>query len=67
MSKKGLIGVQMSTIAPAKMPALCLRCHAKLVDLGYHCAETFPGSHDQGNMWLASAGPLTSWASTSLL
>ena len=40
MNKKGLIGVQMSTIAPAKMPSfdayagMAIRPH-----LGYHCAE----------------------------
>ena len=40
MSKKGLIGVQMSTIAPAKMPSfVAYDVMAKLVDLGYHCAE----------------------------
>ena len=40
MSKKGLIGVQMSTIAPAKMPSFdAYDVMAKLVDLGYHCAE----------------------------
>lgn len=40
MSKKGLIGVQMSTIAPAKMPGFePYTAMAKLVDLGYHCAE----------------------------
>ena len=40
MSKKGLIGVQMSTIAPAKMPSFePYEVMAKLVDLGYYCAE----------------------------
>ena len=40
MSKKGLIGVQMSTIAPAKMPSFePFEVMGKLVDLGYHCAE----------------------------
>ena len=40
MSKKGLIGVQMSTIAPAKMPSFdAYDVMAKLTDLGYHCAE----------------------------
>ena len=40
MSKKGLIGVQMSTIAPAKMPSFdAYEVMAKLTDLGYHCAE----------------------------
>ena len=40
MSKKGLIGVQMSTIAPAKMPSFdAYDVMAKLVDIGYHCAE----------------------------
>lgn len=40
MSKKGLIGVQMSTIAPAKMPSFePFEVMSKLVDLGYHCAE----------------------------
>lgn len=40
MNKKGLIGVQMSTIAPAKMPSFdAYEAMAKLVDIGYHCAE----------------------------
>ena len=40
MSKKGLIGVQMSTIAPAKMPSFePFEVMSKLVDIGYHCAE----------------------------
>lgn len=40
MSKKGLIGVQMSTIAPAKMPSFeSFEVMSKLVDIGYHCAE----------------------------
>ena len=40
MSKKGLIGVQMSTIAPAKMPSFeAYDVMSKLVDIGYHCAE----------------------------
>ena len=40
MSKKGLIGVQMSTIAPAKMPSFePFEVMGKLTDLGYHCAE----------------------------
>ena len=40
MSKKGLIGVQMSTIAPAKMPSFdAYDVMAKLVDIGYRCAE----------------------------
>ncbi len=40
MSKKGLIGVQMSTIAPAKMPSFePYEVMHKLVDIGYHCAE----------------------------
>ena len=40
MSKKGLIGVQMSTIAPAKMPSFdAYDVMAKLTDIGYHCAE----------------------------
>ena len=40
MSKKGLIGVQMSTIAPAKMPKFdAYESMAKLVDIGYKCAE----------------------------
>lgn len=40
MSKKGLIGVQMSTIAPAKMPSFeSYEVMGKLVDTGYHCAE----------------------------
>ena len=40
MSKKGLIGVQMSTIAPAKMPSFePFEVMGRLVDIGYHCAE----------------------------
>ncbi|MDO5153756.1 MAG: sugar phosphate isomerase/epimerase [Eubacteriales bacterium] len=40
MSKKGLIGVQMSTIAPAKMPSFePFSAMSKLVEIGYHCAE----------------------------
>ena len=40
MSKKGLIGVQMSTIAPAKMPSFeAFDVMGKLVDIGYRCAE----------------------------
>lgn len=40
MSKKGLIGVQMSTIAPAKMPKFdAFESMAKLTDIGYHCIE----------------------------
>ena len=40
MNKKGLIGVQMSTIAPAKMPSFdAYEVMAKLTDIGFHCAE----------------------------
>lgn len=40
MSKKGLIGVQMSTIAPAKMPGFePFAAMSRLVEIGYHCAE----------------------------
>ena len=40
MSKKGLIGVQISTIAPAKMPSFdAYDVMAKLTDIGFHCAE----------------------------
>ena len=40
MSKKGLIGVQMSTIAPAKMPSFePFEVMGRLVDIGFHCAE----------------------------
>ena len=40
MNKKGLIGVQMSTIAPAKMPSFdAYDVMAKLTDIGFHCAE----------------------------
>ena len=40
MSKKGLIGVQMSTIAPAKMPSFePFEVMGRLVDIGYRCAE----------------------------
>lgn len=38
--KKGLIGVQMSTIAPAKMPSFdAFDAMKKLTDIGYHCIE----------------------------
>lgn len=37
---KGLIGVQMSTIAPAKMPHFdAFESMQKLADIGYHCVE----------------------------
>ena len=40
MNKMGLIGVQMSTIAPAKMPSFdAYEVMAKLTDIGFHCAE----------------------------
>ena len=40
MSKKGLIGVQMSTIAPAKMPKFdAYEAMARLADIGYKCIE----------------------------
>lgn len=40
MEKKGLIGVQMSTIAPNKMPHFdAYESMAKLTDMGYHCIE----------------------------
>lgn len=40
MPKKGLIGVQMSTIAPNKMPRFdAYESMGKLTDLGYHCIE----------------------------
>ena len=40
MNKNGLIGVQMSTIAPAKMPSFdAYDVMAKLTDIGFHCAE----------------------------
>lgn len=40
MSKKGLIGVQMSTIAPAKMPKFdAFEAMQRLTEIGYHCAE----------------------------
>ena len=40
MSKKGLIGVQMSTIAPAKMPSFePFEVLGRLTDIGFHCAE----------------------------
>ena len=38
MSKKGLIGVQMSTIAPNKMPKFdAYESMARLADIGYKC------------------------------
>ena len=40
MANKGLIGVQMSTIAPAKMPHFdAFESMKKLTDIGYHCIE----------------------------
>lgn len=40
MAKKGLIGVQMSTIAPNKMPRFdAYESMEKLTALGYHCIE----------------------------
>lgn len=40
MSKKGLIGVQMSTIAPAKMPKFdAYESMAKLGEIGFKCIE----------------------------
>lgn len=40
MANKGLIGVQMSTIAPAKMPHFdAYESMAKLTELGFHCIE----------------------------
>lgn len=40
MAEKGLIGVQMSTIAPAKMPHFdAFESMKKLTDIGYHCIE----------------------------
>ena len=40
MSKKGLIGGQMSTIAPAKLPSFePFEVMGRLVDIGYRCAE----------------------------
>ena len=38
--KKGLIGVQMSTIAPNKMPKFdAYESMARLADIGYKCIE----------------------------
>lgn len=40
MAEKGLIGVQMSTIAPAKMPKFdAFESMQKLTEIGYHCIE----------------------------
>ncbi len=40
MSKKGLIGVQMSTIAPNRMPKFdAYESMARLADIGYKCIE----------------------------
>lgn len=40
MNKKGLIGVQMSTIAPAKMPHFeAYEVMSKLAEIGFRCAE----------------------------
>ena len=47
MANKGLIGVQMSTIAPAKMPHFdAYESMGKLADIGYHCVEISRGPHD---------------------
>lgn len=41
MSKKGLIGVQMSTIAPAKMPNFdAFDAMKKLTDIGYTASRS---------------------------
>ncbi len=38
--KKGLIGVQMSTIAPSKIPNFdAFEAMARITDIGYHCIE----------------------------
>lgn len=37
--KKGLIGVQMSTIAPPKPSFDAFDAMKKLTDIGYHCIE----------------------------
>ena len=38
--KKGLIGVQMSTIAPSKIPNFdAYEAMARITDIGYHCVE----------------------------
>lgn len=40
MAEKGLIGVQMSTIAPNKMPKFdAYESMQRLTDIGYHCIE----------------------------
>ena len=40
MANKGLIGVQMSTIAPNKMPKFdAYESMDKLTETGYHCIE----------------------------
>ena len=40
MSKKGLIGVQMSTIAPAKMPGFeAYEVMGRLSEIGFRCVE----------------------------
>ena len=51
MSKKGLIGVQMSTIAPAKMPSFePFEVMGKLTDIGFHCAEVSEGPMTKENV-----------------
>ena len=58
--KKGLIGVQMSTIAPAKMPSFdAFDAMKKLTDIGYHCIE-ISGAHDAGERGGFPASPSTS-------
>ena len=49
--KKGLIGVQMSTIAPNKMPRFdAFESMQKLTDLGYHCIEISQVPMNQQNV-----------------
>mgnify|MGYP000411695800 FL=1 len=48
MANKGLIGVQMSTIAPNKMPHFdAYESMGKLADIGYHCVEISQVPHDR--------------------
>ena len=51
MAQKGLIGVQMSTIAPAKMPKFdAFESMQKLTEIGYHCIEISQVPMTAGNV-----------------
>ena len=51
MAQKGLIGDQMSTIAPAKMPKFdAFESMQKLTEIGYHCIEISQVPMTAGNV-----------------